>query len=223
MARKKEIDLDVRNRARIAEIAKKLFLKYGYEKTLINDIAKEADMSKSTLYVYFKNKEEIRDYISLEAMQYFYDALKQNIRPELMDLHAKYREVCRTLVDFRGKYPLSFQLIVEEIRVDDEALKTNEVLARIYEVGESINQFIYGCLQEGFTDGQGNEEKLRNDGADAASLQIMEQWGCMYGLITLAENKKAYLYKDYGVTKEDFLERGFENLYQNFVKTMKPC
>lgn len=207
MARKKEVDLDVRNKAKIAEIAKKLFLKYGYEKTLMNDIAKEADMSKSTLYVYFKSKEEIKNYISLEAMQYFHDELKRKIQPETMDLHTRYMAIYEVLVHFKEKYPLSFQLIVEEICVDDEVLKENKVLAEIYEVGEEINRFIQVCFQ-----GETDESTV------TPSIEIMEQWGSIYGIITLADNKTAYLLKNFGVTKEEFLRQSFEDLYWNRSK-----
>lgn len=43
--------------------ADKLFQKYGLTKTTMEDIAKEAGKGKSTLYYYFKNKEEIFDAI----------------------------------------------------------------------------------------------------------------------------------------------------------------
>lgn len=237
MARKKEIDLDIRNRAKIAEIAKKIFLKYGYENTLMNDIAKEAEISKSTLYVYFKSKEEIRNYISLEAMKYFYEELKKNVQPETMDLHTRYMTICAILVCFKEKYPLSFQLIVEEICVDDEILKKNAILAEIYDIGEKINQFIQICFQQHDmqmkdiqqsdiqeSGVQKNEIRPQNSlleekvqgvirMEEQPFLRIMEQWGSIYGIITLADRKTAYLMKNFGVTKEEFLKQSFENLY----------
>ena len=47
------------HRSNILEVAKKLFLENGFIQTTMDDIAKVADYSKSTLYVYFKSKEEI--------------------------------------------------------------------------------------------------------------------------------------------------------------------
>ena len=47
------------HRSNILEVAKKLFLENGFIQTTMDDIAKMADYSKSTLYVYFKSKEEI--------------------------------------------------------------------------------------------------------------------------------------------------------------------
>lgn len=52
--------------------AKKLIQQYGLKKTTMEDIAKAAGKSKSTLYYYFKDKEEIFDrVINLEIDEFF--------------------------------------------------------------------------------------------------------------------------------------------------------
>ncbi|MGE0931866.1 TetR/AcrR family transcriptional regulator [Chryseobacterium koreense] len=52
--------------------AKKLMQQYGLKKTTMEDIAKAAGKSKSTLYYYFKDKEEIFDrVINLEIDEFF--------------------------------------------------------------------------------------------------------------------------------------------------------
>lgn len=52
--------------------AKKLIQQYGLKKTTMEDIAKSAGKSKSTLYYYFKDKEEIFDrVINLEIDDFF--------------------------------------------------------------------------------------------------------------------------------------------------------
>lgn len=43
----------------IIDIASKIFQKYGFKKTTIDDIAEAAHKGKSSLYYYFKSKEEI--------------------------------------------------------------------------------------------------------------------------------------------------------------------
>ena len=68
-SRKKEA-LEQFNRDNILSAAKELFETKGVEKTTMDDIAELADYSKSTIYVYFKSKEDIynsivRDYIDV--------------------------------------------------------------------------------------------------------------------------------------------------------------
>lgn len=46
-------------KSKLIEVAIELFAKKGYNKTSVNLIAKEADMSTGNFYIYFKSKEEI--------------------------------------------------------------------------------------------------------------------------------------------------------------------
>jgi AcrR family transcriptional regulator len=43
----------------VINVARKVFLRYGYKKTSIDDIAKAAKLGKGTIYYYFKSKEEV--------------------------------------------------------------------------------------------------------------------------------------------------------------------
>lgn len=208
MARKKEPERIDRNKERIAKVAKELFLKNGMENTRIDDVAKLAGMSKSTLYVYFKSKEEIGDYISLEAMRYLLEMLQKNvpISEESGEavFHEQYLAICHVMVEFKRSYPMNFQMIIQEIKVDDESLKNSPLLKEIYEVGEQINQHVIGILM--------NVKEAGNQ-ADMIA-KIFAQWGCIYGLIVLADNKEQYIAKSMHLTKDEFLEQGFEQLYR---------
>ena len=53
MAQKKENRLVRFNRQNILEAAERLFAEKGVRQTTMDDIAKAADYSKSTVYVYF--------------------------------------------------------------------------------------------------------------------------------------------------------------------------
>ena len=52
-------DREASKRYRILTAAKKCFLDYGFKKTSMSDIAKQADMSRPALYLHFDNKETI--------------------------------------------------------------------------------------------------------------------------------------------------------------------
>lgn len=67
----------------ILESAKKVFAKYGYKKTSVNDIAKAAGKAKSSLYHYFESKEKIfveivRREMDIIITQSCLEAVRQN-------------------------------------------------------------------------------------------------------------------------------------------------
>ncbi|MGD9567754.1 MAG: TetR/AcrR family transcriptional regulator [Sedimentibacter sp.] len=203
MARKKEPQLIDINQAKIVDVAKRLFHENGIENTKVDDIAKEVGMSKSTLYVYFKSKEDIKNYISLEAMKYLYEELNNKINDENNDFHYKFISICNLFVVFKEKYPLNFNLIIEEISVDDDVLKNDKILNEIYEIGEKLNHVIILFLKK----------ELRLEQDDRLVSFIFFLWGSIYGICVLADNKKQYIKKTMGQSKEEFLQQSFEKLF----------
>ena len=72
---RKEREKD-RRRQQIIVAAKRVFSEKGFNKSTMEDIANEAELSPGTLYLYFKNKEELYASLSLRILQYL------NIRVE---------------------------------------------------------------------------------------------------------------------------------------------
>ena len=76
----------------IFEAALKNFSKHGYDQTKMDDIAKSANVSKGTLYLYFSSKEDL-----------FYHMCKQS-RQNLADVRSGLFEDKRKLVSDLGKF-----------------------------------------------------------------------------------------------------------------------
>jgi len=68
-----------RRRQQIMVAAKRVFAEKGFTRTTIEDIAREAELSPGTLYLYFKNKDELYASLSLRILKY--------LQIRLEDLH----------------------------------------------------------------------------------------------------------------------------------------
>jgi AcrR family transcriptional regulator len=76
-----------RRRQQIIVAAKKVFSEKGFNKATMDDIAGEAELSPGTLYLYFKNKEELYASLSLRILHYLHIRVEhvastQEIGPE---------------------------------------------------------------------------------------------------------------------------------------------
>lgn len=71
MKDKKKIELS------LIQAARSVFSTYGYKKTTMEDIAKNVGMAKSSLYYYFKNKEEIFEKVIIYEAEMLKGALSQ--------------------------------------------------------------------------------------------------------------------------------------------------
>lgn len=59
-----------RRRQQIMIAAKRVFSVKGFSRATMEDIAKEAELSPGTLYLYFKNKDELFSSLSIRILQY---------------------------------------------------------------------------------------------------------------------------------------------------------
>ncbi len=59
-----------RRRQQIMIAAKRVFSVKGFNRATMEDIAKEAELSPGTLYLYFKNKDELFSSLSIRILQY---------------------------------------------------------------------------------------------------------------------------------------------------------
>jgi len=67
----------------IISAAKLCFAQYGYDKTTLDDIGKRMGLNKSSLYYYFKNKEEIFTAVVLEEADKIVDGLQTEMESKV--------------------------------------------------------------------------------------------------------------------------------------------
>ena len=65
------------NKAKIKEAASKVFARYGYDKTTLEDIGKAVNLNKTSLYYYYKNKEALFTEIILGESELYMAQLQQ--------------------------------------------------------------------------------------------------------------------------------------------------
>ena len=62
----------------IIQSAKELFTTYGYKKVSMDEIAQKAQVTKKTIYAYFKDKDELFKYFVLEEINNMKNIIEQN-------------------------------------------------------------------------------------------------------------------------------------------------
>ena len=193
------------HREKIASAASVLFMDKGIAATSMDDIARAAGYSKATLYVYFKNKEELVGILVLDSMKKLYHYIVSAL--ELQETtKEQYNFICRGLVRYQEEFPFYFKMVLDKINIDFENYEYLPEEKETYQIGEEINEKIKEFLRSGM--GKGD---LR---ADLKIMPIIFNfWGMLSGLIQLAANKEEYIKKAMGLSKTKFLEYGFHMLY----------
>ena len=88
-----------RRRQQIIVAAKRVFSEKGYSKSTMEDIAREAELSPGTLYLYFKNKDELYASLSLRILQYLNIRLEDVKRERDVEPRKKIAAIKEALFD----------------------------------------------------------------------------------------------------------------------------
>jgi len=138
----------------IIKAGEKPFFKKGLENTTMDEIAKACELSKGTLYLYFKSKEELYLTIMLKAMNILYEMMKEKsgkipVSPE------KFRAISEAYLEYYKKYPNYFNIVT---RFVDHSLfadkpEIKKVLGEIFKVNNQVWELITRIIIEGMETG----------------------------------------------------------------------
>jgi len=95
-------------RQSIIDAAEKLFFEKGYDNVSMNDIAKEVELNRATIYIYFENKEAVCFAVILRGVR---------ILNEMAKSHMKNAVYTQKIQAFGTAYNLFFHLHPQYIQV----------------------------------------------------------------------------------------------------------
>ena len=142
-----------RRRQQIIVAAKRVFLQKGLNKTTMEDIAKESELSPGTLYLYFKNKEELYASLSLRILQFLSIRVTQVIRVPGEGPSEKLDRLIEAMYEV---YEFDPMVIINMFHLQSsETLKnlSPELLTEIKLLSKKALGHIAGIFEEGIAQG----------------------------------------------------------------------
>lgn len=142
-----------RRRQQIIVAAKRVFSDKGFNKATMEDIAKEAELSPGTLYLYFKNKEELYASLSLRILQYLHIRVAHVNKEYALDPIQKLDALIEAMYDVYDFDPL---IIINMFHLQSsETLKnlSEELLDEIKTLSKTSIGAIAAIFKEGIDHG----------------------------------------------------------------------
>ena len=197
-----------RRRQQIIVAAKRVFSAKGFNKATMEDIAKEAELSPGTIYIYFKNKDELYASLSLRILKHLNIRL-EHVRNEVFENHAeRIDSLKKALYDV---YEFDPMILINMFHLQSsETLKSlsPELLNEI----KALSRSSLGTMADIFA--EGIEGGAFIDKHPVALADIL--WALFSGIILWEESKRIINEdKDYLKTT---LEVAFEIFRQGITK-----
>jgi AcrR family transcriptional regulator len=171
-----------RRRQQIIVAAKRVFSERGFSKTTMEDIAREAELSPGTLYLYFKNKDELYASLSLRILQYMNIRLKDVKKEKDSEPAQKIASIKEALYDVYQFDPM--------ILINMFHLQSSETLKNISSpLLDNISELSQNCLQilaDIFKDSSERNTVLTRQPTAVADIA----WSLFTGVVLWEESKR---------------------------------
>lgn len=189
----------------ILEAAEKIMQADGLYSLNMDLVAKETELAKGTLYLYFKSKEDIVAALSIKArtllLNYFEKATKKS-----GDSIEQLNATASATFDFYKKYPFYFELIA--------IYEVNHKLEDSAGIQLSINK-LFNFVNE-------ISKKAKEEGKLHPSIDPIQftycQWGMLIGMTQLIKVRGAGMKQGQGFTTKD-LTNTFMGLIERGMKS----
>lgn len=169
-------------RRRILESAKKLFLDLGYEKTSIRGIAEDIEYSPATIYLYFKDKNELLFALHQEAFVEFAKTFEK-VAP-IQDPFERLVTLGREYLTFAFSNPELYELMF----LLTAPMETLEIRDDVWEDGKNVYMALEGLIAQCQAAGHFK-------GADVSDLSMMI-WATVHGLVTINLRKRCTMFDE---------------------------
>ncbi|MCP3871838.1 MAG: TetR/AcrR family transcriptional regulator [Desulfobacteraceae bacterium] len=191
----------------ILSAARKVFSNKGFNTATMEEIASAAELSPGTLYLYFKNKEELHTSLSIEILKYLSDETQKVVAEDISveDKIGRFKDV------FIDVYDYDSNILINLFHLQSgETLKnlSDEVLQQIKIHSATAHGAIIDVVKQGI------EEGIFIDEHPVALADVL--WASYAGIVLWVDSKK--LLNDQKVFVKPTLKTAFEIIGRGLKK-----
>jgi AcrR family transcriptional regulator len=169
IAERKERDR-VEMKERIIDVAIKMFVEDGYEKTSIRNIADKIEYSPATIYLYYKDKDELLYDVQAVAFEKLDRAFHENATAK--DPFKRLEQITRTYIHFGKSNPELYDLMFI-IRAPMNVVEDKELWSNGHDCFGFVLECITACIEQ---------NQIRFTDPLIATLSV---WSMAHGLVSL--------------------------------------
>ncbi|MBU4345484.1 MAG: TetR/AcrR family transcriptional regulator [Desulfobacteraceae bacterium] len=196
-----------RRRQQILIAAKKVFYNKGFAKVTMEDIAKEAELSPGTLYLYFKSKDELCASLSLRILQYLNIRLRHVSAEKGLNGQQKLEALKNAIIDVYEFDPL---ILINLFRLQSSEILKNLSPRLLADIKELFNSSL-GAMSDIF-----NEEINKGVLIDKKPEALADLlWALFSGIVLWGESKKIM------DNNKDYLKKALETAFEVFFLGIK--
>ncbi len=198
-----------KRRKEIIDAAERVVFSEGFEHATMDAVAQEAELSKATIYLYFKSKEDLYFAIFMRGQELLFNMVDESLQ-RLRSTQKKLEAFLKTVVSFQEKHPDYFNAFYYflthrmEISEDSEDWQKNRELDQIY-LGKWMDLVK-----------RGKDEGLIRQGLKAVD-SVLLIWMQLIGFLKIYSEIQPDLERQFSVTRDSMLKQYFALIFNGIL------
>jgi AcrR family transcriptional regulator len=193
-------------RESILDAAEKVFFSRGVKDATMDEIAGVAELSKGTLYLYFKSKEDIYFGIHHRALRILRGMFETAMASPIPGVE-KVREIGQAYYEFSQKYPDYFEAMMHFDAKVTRPEEVGQVGIECHQEGMAVLGVVAQSIRQGIEDGS-----IRGD-LDPIRTAIL-LWAQTDGVIRVVARKCKHMREFENIDLKDLIEDFFAFIYE---------
>lgn len=191
----------LKRRESIIDAAEKVFFSKGFEATTMDDIAEQSELSKGTLYLYFKSKEDLHLAVAMRSIKIL-NRLTEGLASQAQNAIDKLNTLGHTFISFAKQYPGHLQSILHVESIDFRQLSLSKTELKHVIFKESPVKMVMELVQQGVSEGI-----IRKDISPGIIANML--WTQMLGLFQFVNFQKS-LFEMVDISEDEMFENYME-------------
>lgn len=184
----------------LIDAAEKIFITHGYDTTTLEMVADELGYTKRTLYLYFRDKDDIFFAVTLKGLSGLHDALSKAVvvgetgLDRMFSLGTAYYQFFRqhpVYFEFNRIFETKMYYFQKELNGD-----SGEFAFKCQEVNDRITRLLLDVIEDGQADGSITLKY------DSKKLMLL-LWGGTFGLLEVVFSRMDKLEDIYGTSADE--------------------
>jgi AcrR family transcriptional regulator len=204
IAERREREKEQRRQA-ILDAAEKVFFSKGMAQATMDEVAETAELSKGTLYLYFKSKEELYFGISCRALSLLKKMFVEAVQDHPTGIE-KIRAIGKAYYQYSQKYPDYFYMIIHYEISQLDNLASKSILLQCHEIGRGVMEVVASSVSTGLQD-----KTVRADLDPIRTAYLLQ--GVSTGIIQLIAREQVHIKEFENFSARDLMEDFMDMMY----------
>ncbi len=189
----------------ILDAAEKVFFSKGVDQATMDDVAEQAELSKGTIYLYSKSKEELYLGINLRGLNILAEMFKQALKSQSTGID-QVRAIGQAYFEFYKSYPDYFNALLHYEANTYDLTDENSLGWQCHKCGQKTLQIVAEAIQTGIDDAT-----IRSDLVPMKVAVLL--WGQSTGVIQIIAIEGEHIQEYHNLNPEELINDYFDFIY----------